>query len=149
MERILLRPSVSTITKSVYLQPLLNREIDYISDGNTTIRVGNGVPMLQKVTAAGCSLSSIACAFIVAGRKEGRRLRLRAYYLLHNIWPYTFIAIGVADVRSVAYACAVLGVCAELAAQVSRGPGSFRVALIDQLHLISEEDIYKMAKVGP
>ena len=58
-------------------------------------------------------------------------------------------ARGGADVRSVAYACAVLGVCAELAAQVSRGPGSFRVALIDQLHLISEEDIYKMAKVGP
>ena len=49
----------------------MNREIDYVTDGKTTVRVGNGVALLQKVTAAGCSLSSIASAFIVAGRKEG------------------------------------------------------------------------------
>eukprot|EP00958_Prasinococcus_capsulatus_P020540 scaffold2691_cov417-Prasinococcus_capsulatus_cf.AAC.30 len=136
--------SAQEIARSHQCVVVVTGEVDYISDGNTTLQVTNGVPMLQSVTATGCSLSSIVCAFVASGRAEGG-LRIRPTPGIAGDDPIRLA--GVPDVRSAAYACAAFGVCAELASQESRGPGSFRAALLDHLYLLSEEHVLKMAKV--
>lgn len=90
--------------------------VDYIVDAEG--RVGScphGVEMLTKVTAAGCLISSIIAAF-VASKPE---------------------SISVHEAATLAFT--YYGICAEKAAQVSTGPGSFRVALMDMLYNVKDK----------
>lgn len=40
--------------------------VDYITDGKTTLMVSNGDPLLQTVTATGCSVTALIAAFVAA-----------------------------------------------------------------------------------
>ncbi|CAK8987495.1 unnamed protein product [Durusdinium trenchii] len=71
----------------------------------------HGIPMLQKITAAGCLVSSIIAAFVAAGRPS-----------------------GFTDAEAALYAFTYFGICSEAASQNSHGPGSLRANLLDQLH---------------
>lgn len=96
---------------------------DVITDGDTTFLVGNGHPILTKITGAGCLLSSIVGAFAAVG--------------------------GEAMVAAAAEALALYGVAAEIAYDRTsgQGPGSFQVELINQLALVSAETIKQNAKL--
>lgn len=41
-----------------------------ITDGRRVVKVSNGVELMTKITAAGCSVTAVACAFITAAPKE-------------------------------------------------------------------------------
>ncbi|HTG72100.1 MAG TPA: hydroxyethylthiazole kinase [Candidatus Udaeobacter sp.] len=96
---------------------------DVITDGNTTFLVGNGHPILTKITGAGCLLSSLVGAFAAVG--------------------------GKAMLAAVAEALAFYGVAAEIAYDrtAGQGPGSFQVELVNQLALVSAETLKKNAKL--
>jgi hydroxyethylthiazole kinase len=89
---------------------------DVVSDGSTTYVVANGHPIMTKVTGTGCLLTSVIGAF--AGVEKDL---LRA------------------SVAALTY----YGIAAEKAAKttVDRGPGSFQVEFLNQLSLVSCEDI--------
>lgn len=87
---------------------------DYISDGERTVAVDNGHPLLTFVTGTGCMATSIIAAFRAV---EGDGL------------------------VAAATALAFYGLAAEKAAASSRGPGSFQVALFDYLYNLSDEDL--------
>jgi hydroxyethylthiazole kinase len=89
---------------------------DVVSDGKTTYVVSNGHPILTKVTGTGCLLTSVIGAF--AGVEKD---------LLQ------------ASVAALTY----YGIAAEKAAAktVEMGPGSFQIEFLNQLALISSEDI--------
>lgn len=88
--------------------------VDLVTDGNTVIRVANGVPMMTRVTGLGCTASALTGAFLAVTND-----RLAA-------------AVG---------AMVVMGVAGELAAEQSSGPGSLQVAFLDILHRLSQEDL--------
>ena len=92
---------------------------DVITDGAETFIVHNGHPMLTKVTGTGCLLSSIIGAFS---------------------------AVGDDKVLSSVSALVYYGVAAENAAKAEahKGPGSFQVELINQLHNVGGNEIEKM-----
>lgn len=50
-----------------------------ITDGETVLRVSNGDAMMTKITAAGCSVTAMACAFVTAA--PGDPLRATAFAL--------------------------------------------------------------------
>lgn len=89
-------------------------EVDWITDGTRVARVDAGHEWMTKVTGVGCALGALmaACA-------------------------------AVTDDRLVAAttATAALTLAAESAAAASRGPGSFAVALLDELHLLTGQAI--------
>ncbi|WP_442598719.1 hydroxyethylthiazole kinase [Neobacillus sp. D3-1R] len=87
---------------------------DVITDGETTYLVSNGHPILTKVTGTGCLLTSVIGAF--AGVEKD--------LLLAAVSALTFY-----------------GVAAEKAALTNSGPGSFQIEFLNQLSLVSEEDI--------
>lgn len=80
--------------------------VDLITDGASKARLGNGHPLLTRITGGGCALGAVMAAF--AGATADR------------------FAATVAAVT-------VYTVAAEIAAERAAGPGSFAVAFLDAL----------------
>lgn len=89
-------------------------DIDIVSDGARLARIANGTPMMTRVTALGCSLSSVMGAFMAVAEN-----------------PFD------AAVATLA----VYGIAGEMALENAAGPASFRVAFLDMLHTIRAADI--------
>lgn len=88
--------------------------IDHVLDGDRLVRVANGHQWLTRVTGVGCALGATMAAF----------------------------AAAVEDPLLAAVAAtAVVTVAAESAAARSAGPGSFAVALLDDLATVSPEHL--------
>mmetsp|Transcript_26642 Transcript_26642/g.80295 ORF Transcript_26642/g.80295 Transcript_26642/m.80295 type:complete len:292 (-) Transcript_26642:54-929(-) len=91
---------------------------DYIvgpEEGAPVATCPHGVAMLKNVTATGCLVTSVICAFVAAK-------------------PATLSVQHAA-----AFAFTFYGLCAELAMRSSKGPGSFRVAFLDSLYSTTRE----------
>lgn len=88
--------------------------IDYVTDGERALRVENGHPMMTRVTALGCTVSSIVGAFLV---------------------------VEPDPLAAAALALAVFGLAAERAAALASGPGSLRWRLLDQLAALDERTL--------
>jgi len=88
---------------------------DVITDGRRTTLCKNGHPMLQKITASGCLLTSVVGAFIsVSGE---------------NIYEASIEATS------------GHGIAAEEAITKATGPGSFISSFLDQLYLLDQDKI--------
>ena len=93
---------------------------DLVVKKGKRVMVENGHPMLGRVTGTGCMLSAITGAFAAVKRDP------------------MIAAIG---------AVAFFGLAGEKAAQHAKGPGSFKVALLDALFTVTPEDIKTSAKL--
>lgn len=87
---------------------------DYITNGTDTIIIKNGSPLMPKVTGMGCTASAIVGAYAA-------------------INPNLLVAA--------AHAMGTMGLCGQLAAEKSAGPGSLQLHFIDTLYNLSENDI--------
>jgi hydroxyethylthiazole kinase len=96
--------------------------VDAVSDGHDTLRVANGDRMLASVTGTGCIASALTGCFAAVNRDQ--------------------------PLRAATEALVALGVAGEDAAQQSRGPGSFHVALYDALYALSPTTIDARARVS-
>jgi len=94
---------------------------DIVTDGRTTIQVSNGHSMMGRVTGTGCAATALVAAFCAASSST---------------------------LAATAAALAYFGVAGERAAAVSAGPGSFQVALLDQLHRLSAVDLDGQVRLG-
>jgi hydroxyethylthiazole kinase len=95
--------------------------IDYVSDGEQTLTVANGDPLLAMITGSGCIATAVTGAFL-AVRPE-------------------------APLAAAAEALAALGVAGEDAAGEARGPGSFHVALYDALYALDPATLDERVKL--
>lgn len=95
-------------------------EVDIVTDGKRVVRVANGHPLMDRVTAMGCSGIAVATAF-------------------RAVEPDPVVAAAAALV--------VLGVAGEVAAAAANGPGSFAVEILDALHALDDEAILERAKI--
>lgn len=83
--------------------------VDLVTDGQREVRLHNGHPIMTKVTGVGCVLGALVAAFA---------------------------AITDDGVLAATAATALLTVAADRAAATTRGPGSFAVALLDELSAV-------------
>lgn len=97
--------------------------VDIVSDGERTIMICNGVPMLSKVTGTGCVTTALVAAF--AGVTKD------------------YVAAAVCGISA-------MGIAGEIAYEQSgkQGTGSFRIALTDALSLLDRETIEKRLKLN-
>jgi hydroxyethylthiazole kinase len=86
--------------------------VDYVTDGARTLSISNGVAMMTRVTALGCTATAIVAAFAVVHEDP---------------------------VFATAAALGVIGVAGELAAREWPGPGTFRARFLDALYLLDSE----------
>ena len=88
--------------------------VDHVTDGERLVRIGNGHPWLTQVTGAGCALGALMAAFT-----------------------------GVVEdpLVGAAAATATFTVAADRAAVTASGPGTFAVALLDELAGLTPEQL--------
>jgi len=96
---------------------VVSGETDYIAGSGGIVAIKNGHPVMARVTAMGCAASAIAGAFM---------------------------AVNGDPAQACAHAMAVMGMAGEIAAENSRGPGSFQAAFLDALHSIGEKDMERL-----
>ncbi|GAA1735661.1 hydroxyethylthiazole kinase [Isoptericola hypogeus] len=99
--------------------------VDVVTDGDRVVRVHTGHPLLTRMTGGGCALGAVMAAFAGVARRTGRTPAQAAL------------------AATVAYTLA-----AERAARAARGPGSFAVALLDELDRLRGEDVRHRARVS-
>jgi hydroxyethylthiazole kinase len=105
-------------------------EVDLVVPGRgPCLRGRNGVEMLTRVTAAGCSMTALIAAFLAADAVT-----------IPELCPAAAAA---------AAAMCVYGVAAELALERAerKGPGSLRAGLLDELYLMTREEFVARAKI--
>ncbi|WP_349368160.1 hydroxyethylthiazole kinase [Salinarimonas sp.] len=94
---------------------------DVVTDGVRSLRIGNGHPLMARVTAMGCAGSALVAAFA---------------------------ALEPDRVTAAAAALLVLGVAGEIAGARAVGPGSFPAAYLDALDALCEADLVSHARVS-
>ena len=99
----------------------MSGEEDVVTDGIRVFRIGNGTPLMTRVTGIGCGLSAVTGAFCAAA--------------------------GFDHVTATAAAFCWYGLCGEQAAASSTGPGSFFVAFLDALSQVGRSEIMDGLKV--
>ncbi|WP_251550839.1 hydroxyethylthiazole kinase [Neobacillus muris] len=89
---------------------------DVVTDGKNTCIIANGHPILTRVTGTGCLLSSVIGAFAGVGKD-----------------------LLTASTAAVAF----YGIAAEKAAKqtIEQGPGSFQVEFLNQLSMVTANDL--------
>jgi hydroxyethylthiazole kinase len=95
--------------------------IDHVSDGDETLAVSNGDPLLARITGSGCIATAITGAFLA----------------VHSDAPLV----------TAVEALVALGVAGEDAAREARGPGSFHAALYDALDGLDPQTLDDRAKL--
>ena len=94
---------------------------DLVTDGTRAVAIGNGHPLMAKVTAMGCAGSALLAACL-------------------TVEPDALVAS--------AAALAMLGVAGEIAAETARGPGSFAIAILDALAALDAATLAARARVA-
>lgn len=85
---------------------------DVVTDGNRVVGAHNGVAMMQKITATGCSVTALIAGFVAIDKS--------------HVLDATVSAL------------AVFGVAGELGMKMAKGPASLRMHLIDALYGLDE-----------
>ncbi|HEY7420894.1 MAG TPA: hydroxyethylthiazole kinase [Gaiellaceae bacterium] len=96
--------------------------VDHISDGERTLAVANGHPLLAAVTGTGCISSALTGCFLAVKPEE--------------------------PLEAAAEALAALGVAAEDAAAGAAGPGTFHARLYDALAALDPETLDSRARIS-
>ncbi|KAK7344540.1 hypothetical protein VNO77_14266 [Canavalia gladiata] len=85
---------------------------DIVTDGNQVVGAHNGVAMMQKITATGCSVTALIAAFVAVDKCHA--------------------------LDATVSALAIFGVAGELGMKMAKGPASLRMHLIDALYGLDE-----------
>jgi hydroxyethylthiazole kinase len=95
--------------------------VDHVSNGERTLAVANGDPLLAAVTGTGCISSALTGCFLAAKPQD--------------------------PLEAAAEALAALGVAAEDAAAGAAGPGTFHARLYDALAALDPETLDGRARI--
>lgn len=95
--------------------------VDFVTDGQRTVALRNGHPMMARVTGLGCTASALVGACLAAA-------------------PAALIATVAA--------LTAMGVAGEMAAEGATGPGSLQMRLLDALYALDEETVCRRACIA-
>jgi hydroxyethylthiazole kinase len=98
----------------------LSGATDLVTDGERVAGIGNGDPLMAKVTAMGCAGSALAAACLAVE---------------DDAWAATTAAL------------VILGVAGEVAAEKADGPGSFAATILDALYRIDAATLAARARI--
>jgi hydroxyethylthiazole kinase len=96
-------------------------EVDHVSDGERTVAIANGDPMLARVTGTGCMSSAVTGCFL---------------------------AVAESAFDAAVEALVAFGVAGEDAAREAKGPGSFHVGLYDALAALDPATLDARARLS-
>ena len=107
------------LASTLHCVVLVTGKTDIITNGETTVLCENGTPRLSLVTGTGCMVHALCASYSAVTD------------------PFTAAVLAVST----------MGICGELAERKSEGLGSFRIALLDALSLLSDDDYTRLLKL--
>ncbi|HJU90024.1 MAG TPA: hydroxyethylthiazole kinase [Gemmatimonadaceae bacterium] len=116
------RDAAESLARELGCVVAVTGHIDYVTDGARMLSVGNGHPMMARVTALGCTASALVGACVAVSPDD--------------------------PLPAAAHALAIIGACGERAARSAAAPGSFRAKLVDALFELTPSDLRNEAKLG-
>jgi hydroxyethylthiazole kinase len=109
------------LSKKLNNTVVVSGEVDYIITGDKISTISNGSNLMPKVTGMGCSATSIIGACIAIE----------------------------SDIHlACTTAMAIMGIAGDMAAELSKGPGSFQVNFLDSLYLLTGDIIKERIKLN-
>lgn len=106
-------PAAKALARQVGTIVAVTGEVDYVTDGQRTVGIHGGDPLMTRVVGTGCALSAVVAASCAL---PGDRL------------------------DNVASACSWMKQAGQLATQQSTGPGSFVPAFLDALYNLNTQE---------
>ena len=94
---------------------------DIVADGSHSVTLGNGHPLMARITAMGCAASALVAACLAVDR---------------DAWRASLAGL------------LILGVAGEIAGGAAEGPGSLAVGILDALHRLDPATLIERAKAG-
>ena len=94
---------------------------DIIVNGENTISLSNGHPMMARVTGMGCTATALIGAFVAARPLDPQEATVSAM--------------------------ALLGVAGEIAAEKSEGPGNLQVNILNTLYGLTQDEFMRRVKL--
>ncbi|CAB4261931.1 unnamed protein product [Prunus armeniaca] len=95
--------------------------VDIVTDGKKVVGAHNGVAMMTKITATGCSVTALIAAFVSVDQSH--------------------------VLEATASALSIFGIAGEMGMKMANGPASLRIHLIDSLYGIDEACVLSHAKI--
>ena len=112
--------AAQTLARRCSCTVLVTGAVDYVTDGQRVLALGNGDELMTRVTGVGCAMGALAAACVASA-------------------PDCFTG---------AAACAaILGLAGERAASRCQRPGSFAPALLDELDALTPSDVEKFTRI--
>jgi hydroxyethylthiazole kinase len=118
-----LEEAVTALARQYRCVIAATEKTDLVGDGQSLVRISNGVDMLTRITGAGCMAGALCGAAAAAAAQTGSSM----------------LAAAVA-------ALAAMGIAGELAYETARLPGSFRTALIDRIYALTGDMLKQKGK---
>ncbi|MDA8514350.1 hydroxyethylthiazole kinase [Citrobacter sp. Igbk 14] len=106
-------PAAKALARQVGAIVAVTGEVDYVTDGQRTVGIHGGDPLMTRVVGTGCALSAVVAASCAL---PGDRL------------------------DNVASACSWMKQAGQIATQQSTGPGSFVPAFLDALYNLNPQE---------
>lgn len=114
------RPAAVALARAQKATVVVTGAEDLVTNGKRLFLCANGHPLMTRVTALGCALTGVCAAYLkIADDPVAAGLGALAYF----------------------------GVCGEIAAEKSDGPGSLRVQLLDVLHGLDQSTFLSRIKI--
>ncbi len=113
---------------------------DLIADRHACYLISNGDAALSGITGSGCMVGAMTAAYLPASvtcamQQAGNRVSCR---------EIPFYSPGT---QAALLAVISMGIAGEHAADVSKGPGSFQAALLDELFCMTDQEIQNEAQI--
>ena len=115
---------------------------DLIADAENAFLVSNGHAALSGVTGTGCMVGALTAAYLPGSKAIFTKSGI---FETSSIIPdKTKVSYGTAAALLAAVA---MGISGELAAEISKGPGSFQTALLDEVYAMTDETLLEKARL--
>ncbi|HGV9227029.1 hydroxyethylthiazole kinase [Citrobacter amalonaticus] len=105
-------PAAQILARQTGAVVVVTGEVDYITDGERTLSVTGGDPLMTKVVGTGCALSAVVAASC---------------------------ALPGSRIENIASACGWMKLAGQRASKICHGPGSFVPAFLDALYALDTE----------
>ena len=114
----LLEEAALSLARRFHCLILASGKVDILTDGHRLFHIRNGTPQLSCITGTGCMLGALCAVYLSAS----------------------------SGLDAVLTACAVLGICGELA-EAEQGWGTFSLRLMDGLSTLTDSNLEQRLKL--
>ena len=142
-----------SLAKTLGCAVLATGKKDLVAVSDQAFLVSNGDPALSGITGTGCMVGALTASYLPAVSIQSLRSSIGtkatdSEHLVGDSYAESESAFSEL-VLSALLGVVTMGIAGEKATKVSRGPGSFQTALLDEIFCLSEEEFARKARIYP